>query len=90
MVLSRVPLWDRRSAHFNITKRGVDRMSFNLIITVAGIGILVGVLASVLNQSGRGEMAQGVTIVGVIVVLYIVVQSISELFTLVKSVFNLY
>ncbi|WP_407308296.1 stage III sporulation protein AC [Desulfosporosinus sp. SB140] len=65
-------------------------MSFNLIITVAGIGILVGVLASVLNQSGRGEMAQGVTIVGVIVVLYIVVQSISELFTLVKSVFNLY
>ncbi|EGW36669.1 stage III sporulation protein AC [Candidatus Desulfosporosinus infrequens] len=65
-------------------------MSFNLIITVAGIGILVGVLASVLNQSGRSEMAQGVTIMGVIVVLYIVVQSISELFTLVKSVFNLY
>ncbi|AFM42248.1 stage III sporulation protein AC [Desulfosporosinus acidiphilus SJ4] len=65
-------------------------MSFNLIITVAGIGILVGVLASVLNQSGRSEMAQGVTIIGVIVVLYIVVQSIGELFTLVKSVFNLY
>ncbi|AET66699.1 MULTISPECIES: stage III sporulation protein AC [Desulfosporosinus] len=65
-------------------------MSFNLIITVAGIGILVGVLASVLNQSGRSEMAQGVTIMGVIVVLYIVVQSIAELFTLVKSVFNLY
>ena len=65
-------------------------MSFNLIITVAGIGILVGVLASVLNQSGRSEMAQGVTIMGVIVVRYIVVQSISELFTLVKSVFNLY
>ena len=65
-------------------------MSFNLIITVAGIGILVGILASVLNQSGRSEMAQGVTIMGVIVVLYIVVQSISQLFTLVKSVFNLY
>ncbi|HWQ43034.1 MAG TPA: stage III sporulation protein AC [Desulfosporosinus sp.] len=65
-------------------------MSFNLIITVAGIGILVGILASVLNQSGRSEMAQGVTIMGVIVVLYIVVQSIAQLFTLVKSVFNLY
>lgn len=65
-------------------------MSFNLIITVAGIGILVGILASVLDQSGRKEMAQGVTIVGVIVVLYIVVQSVAELFTLVKSVFNLY
>lgn len=65
-------------------------MSFNLIITVAGIGILVGILATVLSQSGRSEMAQGVTIMGVIVVLYIVVQSIAELFTLVKSVFNLY
>ena len=65
-------------------------MSFNLIITVAGIGILVGVLASVLDQSGRKEMAQSVTIIGVIVVLYMVVQSIAQLFTLVKSVFNLY
>ena len=65
-------------------------MNFNLIITVAGIGILVGVLASVLTQSGRKEMAEGVTIIGVIVVLYIVVESIAELFTLVKSVFNLY
>jgi len=65
-------------------------MNFNLIITVAGIGILVGILAIVLEQSGRKEMAQGVTIMGVIVVLYIVVQSIAELFTLVKSVFNLY
>ncbi|HZK53191.1 MAG TPA: stage III sporulation protein AC [Desulfosporosinus sp.] len=65
-------------------------MSFNLIITVAGIGILVGILVIVLEQSGRKEMAQGVTIMGVIVVLYIVVQSIAQLFTLVKSVFNLY
>lgn len=65
-------------------------MNFNLIITVAGIGILVGVLSTVLTQSGRKEMAEGVTIIGVIVVLYIVVQSIAELFTLVKSVFNLY
>ena len=65
-------------------------MSFNLIITVAGIGILVGVLVIVLEQSGRKEMAQVVTMTGVIVVLYIVVQSIAELFNLVKSVFNLY
>ncbi len=65
-------------------------MSFSLIITVAGIGILVGVLASVLDSSGRKEMSQSVIIIGVIVVLYIVVQSIAELFTLVKSVFNLY
>ncbi|MDD2234213.1 MAG: stage III sporulation protein AC [Desulfitobacteriaceae bacterium] len=65
-------------------------MSFNLVLTVAGIGILVGILAMLLNESGRKEMAQAVTIAGVVVVLYIVVQSMSQLFDLVKSVFQLY
>lgn len=65
-------------------------MSFNLVLTVAGIGILVGILVMLLNESGRKEMAQAVTILGVVVVLYIVVQSISDLFSLVKSVFQLY
>lgn len=65
-------------------------MSFNLVLTVAGIGMLVGILAMLLNESGRKEMAQIVTIAGVVVVLYIVVQSMSQLFTLVKSVFQLY
>ncbi len=65
-------------------------MSFNIVLTVAGIGILVGILVMLLNESGRREMAQAVTILGVVVVLYIVVQSISDLFSLVKSVFQLY
>lgn len=57
-------------------------LSFNLIITVAGIGVLVGVLASVLDQSNRKEMATGVTMVGIVVVLYIVVQSVLEIYPL--------
>ncbi|GAB6173874.1 stage III sporulation protein AC [Paradesulfitobacterium aromaticivorans] len=65
-------------------------MSFNIVLTVAGIGILVGILVMLLNESGRREMAQAVTILGVVVALYIVVQSISDLFSLVKSVFQLY
>ncbi|WP_206812749.1 stage III sporulation protein AC [Paradesulfitobacterium ferrireducens] len=65
-------------------------MSFNIVLTVAGIGILVGILVMLLNESGRKEMAQAVTILGVVVALYIVVQSISDLFSLVKSVFQLY
>ena len=65
-------------------------MSFNIVLRVAGIGILVGILVMLLNESGRREMAQAVTILGVVVALYIVVQSISDLFSLVKSVFQLY
>ena len=64
-------------------------MSIDLIFKVAGIGLLVGILAMVLSEAGKKEQAQMVTITGVIVVLYIVIQSISELFVLIQSVFKL-
>jgi stage III sporulation protein AC len=65
-------------------------MSFDLILKVAGIGLLVGILAMILNETGKKEQAQMVTIAGVVVVLYMVIQGISDLFVLVKSVFKLY
>ncbi|AFV01470.1 MAG: stage III sporulation protein AC [Dehalobacter sp. 4CP] len=65
-------------------------MSIDLILKVAGIGLLVGICAIILNEAGKKEQAQMVTIAGVVVVLYLVIQGISDLFVLVKSVFNLY
>lgn len=65
-------------------------MSIDLILKVAGIGLLVGILAMILNEAGKKEQAQMVTIAGVIVVLYMVIQGISDLFVLIKSVFKLY
>ncbi|MGI6449542.1 MAG: stage III sporulation protein AC [Desulfitobacteriia bacterium] len=65
-------------------------MGFDLIIKVAGIGILVGILVTILNAIDKKEQAQLVTLAGVVVVLYIVVQGIADLFTLVNNVFNLY
>jgi stage III sporulation protein AC len=65
-------------------------MSFDLVLKVAGIGLLVGILAMNLNETGKKEQAQMVSIAGVVVVLYMVIQGISDLFVLVKSVFKLY
>ncbi|NLL53162.1 MAG: stage III sporulation protein AC [Peptococcaceae bacterium] len=65
-------------------------MGIDLILKVAGIGLLVGILAMVLSEAGKKEQAQMVTIAGVIVVLYIVIQGIADLFVLIKSVFKLY
>jgi len=65
-------------------------MSFDLVFKVAGIGLLVAIVAIILNEAGKKEHAQLVTIAGVIVVLYMVIQGISDLFILVKSVFKLY
>ena len=63
---------------------GVD-----LIFKVAAIGILVAVLNLLLVRSGREDQAMLTTIAGLIVVLLMVVQQISNLFDTIKTVFDL-
>ena len=61
----------------------------DLIFRIAAIGILVSVLNQVLSRSGRDEQATMTTLAGLVVVLVMVVQQISDLFTLVKDLFGL-
>lgn len=63
-------------------------MQVDLIFKVAAIGILVSVLNLLLVRSGREEQAMMTTLAGLIVVLIIIVQEISNLFDLVKSTFG--
>ncbi len=65
-------------------------LSVDLIFKIAAIGILVSVLNQVLIRSGREEQAMMTTIAGIVVVLFIVIQLISDLFTTVKTMFQLY
>ncbi|MEG0321951.1 MAG: stage III sporulation protein AC [Oscillospiraceae bacterium] len=64
-------------------------MNVDLIFKIAAIGILVSVLNQVLVRSGRDEQATMTTLAGLVVVLMMVVQQISDLFNLVKSLFGL-
>ena len=64
-------------------------MDVDLIFKIAAIGILVAVLNQLLIRSGREEQALMTTLAGLIVVLMMVVQKISDLFVLVKDLFGL-
>lgn len=64
-------------------------MNVDLIFRIAAIGILVSVLNQVLARSGREEQATMTTLAGLVVVLMMVVQEISDLFDLVKTLFGL-
>ena len=64
-------------------------MNVDLIFKIAAVGILVSVLNQVLSRSGRDEQATMTTLAGLVVVLVIVVQEISDLFNLVKDLFGL-
>ena len=64
-------------------------MDVDLVFKIAAVGILVSVLNQVLTRSGREEQATMTTLAGLIVVLMTVLQKISELFELVKTLFGL-
>ena len=60
-----------------------------LIFKVAAVGILVAVLNVLLVRAGREEQAMMTSIAGLVVVLLVVVQEISNLFGTIKSLFGL-
>lgn len=64
-------------------------MDVDLIFKIAAVGILVAVLNLVLARSGREEQAMMTTLAGLVVVLMMMVQEISDLFTLIKTLFDL-
>lgn len=63
-------------------------MEIDLIFKIAAVGIIVSILNQVLARSGRDEQATMTTLAGLVVVLMMVVQKISELFDLVKTLFH--
>ena len=63
-------------------------MEIDLIFKIAAIGIIVSILNQVLSRSGRDEQATMTTLAGLVVVLMILAEKISELFELVKRLFH--
>ncbi len=64
-------------------------MDIDFIFKIAAIGIIVAVLHQLLVRSGREEQAMLTTLAGLIVVLGMIVREISNLFSLIKSLFGL-
>ena len=63
-------------------------MDVDLIFKIAAIGILVAVLNQLLVRSGREEQAMMTTLAGLVVVMMMLVQEISDLFQLIKTLFG--
>lgn len=64
-------------------------MDITIIFQIAAVGILVSVLNQVLIRAGREEQAMLTTLAGLVVVLFWVIQYISELFDTVQTLFML-
>jgi stage III sporulation protein AC len=64
-------------------------MEINIIFRIAGIGILISVINIVLKEAKKEEQAQMLTLAGVVIVFFMVIQLLDRLFNNVRAVFGL-
>ena len=64
-------------------------MDVELIMKVAGIGMIVAVVCQILGKTGREEQATLVSITGIVIILLIIVERIGEMLESLKRIFGL-
>ena len=64
-------------------------MDIQIVFKIAAVGIVVAVVGQVLSRAGREDQAMMTTLAGLIVVLSMLVRQISDLFVLIKALFDL-
>ena len=65
-------------------------MSIDIIFKLAAIGILITVICQILKKSGNDDIATLVALAGLVIALTVVISMISNLFTSIKDIFDLY
>ena len=65
-------------------------MSVDIIFKIAAIGILITVITQILKKSDRDDIATLVSLAGLIIVLSLVINMISNLFESIKDIFYFY
>lgn len=65
-------------------------MQVQLLLQIAGVGVLTTVIHQVLTRAGREDMATLSAVAGLALVLTLVVTMVSDLFKSVQSLFQLY
>ncbi|MBO5935775.1 MAG: stage III sporulation protein AC [Clostridia bacterium] len=64
-------------------------MDVDILFKIAAVGIIVAILNQVLIRSGRDEYTMITTLAGLIIVLMMLIPHLTELFSYIKSVFDL-
>lgn len=65
-------------------------MGIEIVFKLAAIGVLITVICQILKKSGNDDIATLVALAGLIIALTLVIGMISELFTSIKDIFDLY
>ena len=64
-------------------------MDVDLIMKVAGIGMIVAVVCQILGKVGREEQATLVSVTGIIIILVMIIERIGDMIESLKRIFGL-
>ena len=64
-------------------------MEITLLIKVAGIGFLAAILCMILNKMKKEEIAELVTIAGIVIALLLIISEIGSIYEELQNVFRL-
>lgn len=62
-------------------------VDIDAIFQIAGIGIIVAMIHTVLKQMGKEDLAHWATLIGFIVVLFMVIRMLDDLLNEIKTIF---
>ncbi len=63
-------------------------MGVEIIFKIAGIGLLTAIVGQILKQTGKDEISTLATLAGIIIVIFMVLGLIGDLFTTLKTLFS--
>lgn len=64
-------------------------MDVELIMKVAGVGMIVAVVCQILGKVGREEQATLVSVTGIIIILVMIIEEIGSLIESLRRIFGL-
>ena len=64
-------------------------MDVDLILKVAGIGMIITVLCQVMSKAGRDEQASMVSLAGMVVILILIAERVGNLVSTLRGVFGI-
>ena len=72
-----------------MAKFGGISLDFELILKVAGVGMIVTVVCQIMSKAGRDEQSTLVSLVGMVVILILLADKLGELVKTLRQVFGL-
>lgn len=64
-------------------------MDLTVIIKIAAIGIITAIASMLLKRAGRDEIATVVSVVGLVIALVMMLDTISQLYDTLRTLFEL-